>query len=114
MSHIPSEAQKIEVEGATVDCFKLAKDGESEYYFDTSKEGPPHPMVNAMSCLKLIKGTNDKVVMINHKAPGGLFDKLGSDITYEVTDLPDGLVQIVFKSVDSDEESDLTQSSCHG
>jgi len=114
MSHIPSEAQKIEVEGATVDCFKLAKDGESSYYFDTSKEGPPHPMVNAMCCLKLIKGTNDKVVMINHKAPGGLFDKLGSDIAYEVTDLPDGLVQIVFRSVDADEESDLAQTSCHG
>jgi len=67
-----------------------------------------------MSCLKLIKGTNDKVVMINHKAPGGLFEKLGADITYEVEDLPDGLVKVVFRSVDADVETDLTQSSCHG
>jgi hypothetical protein len=114
MSHIPSEAQKIEVEGATVDCFKLAKDGESEYYFDTSKEGPPHPMVNAMSCLKLIAGTNDKLVMINHKAPGGLFDKLGADIAYEVEDLPDGLVKIVFRSTGAATQTDFTQTSCHG
>jgi len=114
MSHIPNEAEKIEVEGATVDCFKLTKDGESEYYFDTSKEGPPHPMVNAMSCLKLIKGTNDKVVMINHKAPGGLFDKLGADIAYEVEELPDGLVKIVFTSTGAEAETDFTQTSCHG
>ena len=55
MSNIPNDAVKIEVEGATVDFFKREKDGQSSYYFDTSAEGPPHPMVNAMNGLKLKK-----------------------------------------------------------
>jgi hypothetical protein len=115
MSHIPSEAVKVEVEGATVDFFKLAKDGVSSYYFDTSKEGPPHPMVNAMSGLKVIKNTQDKVVMINHKAPGGLFEKLSADVEYNVEDLEGGLVKVTFSSVaDAGVESDLTQTSCQG
>jgi len=115
MSHIPSEAVKIEVEGATVDFYKLAQDGVSTYYFDTSKEGPPHPMVNAMSGLKLIKNTDDILVMINHKAPGGLFGKLEADVAHEVEDIEGGLVKVTFKSVaDAGVESDLTQTSCHG
>jgi hypothetical protein len=114
MSFIPSEAEKIEVEGATVDFYKLAKDGESTYYFDTSKTGPPHPMVNAMSGLKLIKNTNDKLVMINHKAPGGLFGKLEADVEHEVEDIEGGLVRVTFRSVDAGVDSDLTQTSCHG
>ena len=114
MSLIPSEAQKIEVEGATVDFYKLAKDGESTYYFDTSKTGPPHPMVNAMSGLKLIKNTNDKLVMINHKAPGGLFGKLEADVEYSVEDIEGGLVKVTFCSVAASVDSDLNQTSCHG
>jgi len=114
MSLIPSEAQKIEVEGATVDFYKLAKDGESTYYFDTSKTGPPHPMVNAMSGLKVIKNTNDKLVMFNHKSPGGLFNKLEADVEHSVEDIEGGMVKVVFKSVKSDVESDLTQTSCDG
>ena len=61
MIQIPSEAKKIEVAGATVDFFELAKDGISTYYFDTSKCGPPDPMVNAMSGLRLIKN-NDNIL----------------------------------------------------
>jgi len=115
MTHIPSEAQKVAVEGATVDFYKVAKDGESTYYFDTSKEGPPQPMVNAMAGIAVIKGTNDKVVMINHKAPGGLFAKLDDDVKYSVEDLPDGLVKVVFSyNEDASGESDLTQTSCAG
>jgi len=114
MSNIPSEATKIEVEGATVDFFKLAKDGESVYYFDTSASGPPHPMVNAMSGLKLIKNTNDKLVMINHKLPGGLFGKLEADVSHVAQDLEGGLVQVTFSSVEAGVDSDLTQTSCHG
>ena len=115
MSYIPNEAEKIVVDGATVDFYKLAKDGQSTYYFDTSKEGPPHPMVNAMSGLKVIKGTNDTLVMINHKAPGGLFAKLEDDVHYNVEDLPDGLVKVVFSyNPDAASESDLTQTSCEG
>ncbi len=115
MLHIPQDAQNITVEGATVDFYKLKKDGQSTYYFDTSKEGPPHPMVNAMSGLKLIKGTSDTLVMINHKTPGGLFGKLEDDVRYVVQDLPEGLVKVVFSyNPDAALESDLTQTSCGG
>lgn len=101
MSLIPNEASKIDVNGASVDFFKLEKDGESTYYFDTSKCGPPDPMVNAMCGLKLIKGTDDKLVMINHKAPGGLFAKLEDDISYETETLDNGLIKVVFSSNNS-------------
>ena len=115
MSYIPSEAQKVEVAGATVDFYKLAQDGVSTYYFDTSKEGPPHPMVNAMSGLQVIKGTNDKLVMINHKSPGGLFAKLEDDVIHEVEELPDGMVKVTFRyNNDAVNESDLAQTSCAG
>ncbi len=114
MLNIPSEATKIEVEGSTVDFFELAKDGVSDYYFDTSKEGPPHPMVNAMCGLKLVKKTNNSLVMFNHKAPGGLFDKLGADIAYETEDIEGGLVKVTFKDVNSGFDTDLNQASCHG
>jgi hypothetical protein len=115
MEHIPDDAQKIAVEGATVDFYKLQKDRQSTYYFDTSKEGPPHPMVNAMSGLNLIKGTNDTLVMINHKTPGGLFAKLEDDVRYVIEELPEGLVKVVFSyNPDALSESDLTQTSCGG
>jgi hypothetical protein len=115
MAAIPNEAVKIEVEGATVDFFQLAKDGQSTYFFDTSKEGPPHPMVNAMTGLGLIKGTDDNLVMINHKMPGGLFGKLEDDVTYTSEDIEGGLVKVVFShNKNSSSESDLTQTSCHG
>ncbi|MEN8303653.1 MAG: hypothetical protein ABFQ64_06260 [Campylobacterota bacterium] len=115
MSNIPSEATKIDVEGATVDFFELVKDTQSTYYFDTSAEGPPHPMVNAMSGLKLIKNTNNTLVMINHKTPGGLFGKLEADVSYVVEDLDEELVKVVFSSVaGTGIDSDLTQTSCSG
>jgi len=114
MSIIPSEAKKIEVEGATVDFFELAKDGVSTFYFDTSKSGPPHPMVNAMSGLKLIKHTKNTLVMINHKMPGGLFSKLKADVAHKAEDIDGGFVKVTFTNVDAGIDSDLTQTSCHG
>ena len=115
MSNIPTAAQKIEVDGATVEFFKVSEDTQSTYYFDTSKEGPPHPMVNAMSGLKLIKGTNDKLVMINHKMPGGLFGKLEDDVTHVAEDIEGGLVKVVFSyNANANAESDLSKTSCGG
>lgn len=114
MSLIPNEASKVEVAGATVDFFKLEKDGQSTYYFDTSKCGPPEPMVNAMSGLKLIKGTDSKLVMINHKTPGGLFSKLEDDISHEAEAVDGGLVKITFSSNNaSTSNTDFDQSTCH-
>ena len=114
MSNIPNEASKIAVEGSTVDFFELAKDGVSTYYFDTSASGPPHPMLNAMSGLKLIKNTNNTLVMINHKAPGGLFGKLEADVSHVAEDIDGGLVKVTFSNVNAGVDSDLTQTSCSG
>ncbi|WP_310442536.1 hypothetical protein [Sulfurimonas sp.] len=113
MSLIPADASKIDVAGATVDFFKLEKDGQSTYYFDTSKCGPPEPMVNAVSGLKLIKGTNDKLVMINHKTPGGLFAKLQDDISHEIEETPSGLVKVIFSSNNSSSSNTNLQNISH-
>ncbi|MFA7354267.1 MAG: hypothetical protein WCZ70_06555 [Sulfurimonadaceae bacterium] len=113
MSLIPNEATKVDVAGATVDFFKLEKDGQSTYYFDTSKCGPPEPMVNAVSGLKLIKGTNDKLVMINHKTPGGLFAKLQDDISHEIEETPSGLVKVIFSSNNSSSSDTNLQNISH-
>lgn len=113
MSLIPTDASKIDVAGATVDFFKLEKDGQSTYYFDTSKCGPPEPMVNAVSGLKLIKGTNDKLVMINHKTPGGLFAKLQDDISHEIEETPSGLVKVIFSSYNSSSSNTNLQNISH-
>lgn len=114
MSNIPSKAKKLEVNGATVDFFELAKDGISTYYFDTSAEGPPHPMVNAMSGLKLIKNTKNTLVMINHKTPGGLFGKLEADVAYDVEDIEGDFVKVTFSNINAGVDSDLSQTSCGG
>ena len=62
MDFIPNDAEKTEVTGSSVDFFKKIEDGLSTYYFDTSKTGPPAPMVNAMCGLKVIKGTSTNKV----------------------------------------------------
>jgi len=113
MSNIPSEAKKIEVNGATVDFFELAKDGVSTYYFDSSKCGPPDPMVNAMAGLKLLDAPNKKVVMINHKSPGGLIAKIGENYDIDEQKLEDGRVKLTFsyKSGES-EKANLADNSC--
>jgi hypothetical protein len=71
-------------------------------------------MVNGMSGLKVIKGTNNKLVMINHKAPAGLFGKLDKDVSYDVEDLDSGISVMTFKSISgTGTESDLNQTACH-
>ncbi|HIE35579.1 MAG TPA: hypothetical protein EYP79_05240 [Campylobacterales bacterium] len=113
--HIPQNAQKVEVEGATVDFYKFQDGDETYYIFDTSRCGPPEPMVNAMAGLKLVKDSKTKLIMINHKKPMGLFDKIGQNYEIETKDLPDGNVKIIFSYLkDSSEKADLSDSSCHG
>ncbi len=91
-----SEKVKIEVEGATAPVYKYTIDGITYYEFDTSELGPPEPMVNALSVLKLLKNPNEVVVMINHSKPVGLFDKIGEKYTYEVEKL-DEKYKIIFR-----------------
>ncbi|MEA3373759.1 MAG: hypothetical protein U9Q62_08735 [Campylobacterota bacterium] len=115
MGLLPAEAKKIEVAGATVDFFTYIKDGLSVYQFDTSMCGPPDPMVNAMAGLRMIDASDKKLIMINHKAPGGLFGKIGENFDYMVEDLADGNVKVVFSyKTGESEKADLTQTSCGG
>ena len=113
MSELIKEA--LEVEGANVPFFTY-KDGEDQIIeFDTSKCGPPDPMVNAMAGLKLLDGPNKKVVMINHKSPGGLLAKIGENYDIKEEKLDDGRVKLVFSYKTGDSETaDLTQNSCNG
>ena len=89
------DKEKIEVEGATVPVYKYEKDNITYYEFDTSKLGPPEPMVNALSVLKLVDSPNKKAVMINHKKPMGLFDKISDRFDYRIEEL-DGKYKIEF------------------
>ena len=111
MSELNREA--IEVEGANVPFFTYQEGEDQVFEFDTSKCGPPDPMVNAMAGLKLLDAPNKKVVMINHKSPGGLLAKIGENYDIAEEKLEDGRVKLIFsyKAGDS-EQADLSQNSC--
>ena len=107
--------EPMDVTGATVPFFTYI-DGETQVYeFDTSKCGPPDPMVNAMVGLKLLTSADKKLVMINHKSPGGLFSKIGDNYDIAQEDIEGGLVKVTFtyKSGES-EKADLNDASCSG
>lgn len=106
--------EKIEVLGSTVDFFKEIQNGLTTYQFDTSKCGPPDPMVNAMAGLQLLD-ENSQLVMINHKSPGGLFPKIKNDFEFREEDTSDGKVKVIFtKKADASNSTDFSQNSCHG
>ncbi len=111
----PSDAQKVQVEGATVDFYKW-KEGDTTYYgFDTSKLGPPEPMVNAMAGLKLVDNPSVKLVMVNHKMPMGLLNKIGENFQIEKEELSDGRIRLIFGYKEGEsEKADLSDSHCHG
>ncbi|WP_294959022.1 hypothetical protein [Sulfurovum sp.] len=107
--------QSIEVPGATVPFFTYTI-GETQYFeFDTSKCGPPEPMVNAMAGLKMIDGPNKKVVMINHQKPMGLLDKIGENYDIATEKMDDGRVKLIFSYKSGESESaDLNDAACQG
>lgn len=109
------EKKEIEVLGATVP-FYTYNIGETQYYeFDTSKCGPPEPMVNAMSGLKLIKSFNQKLVMINHKKPMGLLDKVGENYEIATEKMEDGRIKLIFSYKEGEsEKANLSDISCGG
>lgn len=112
MSELVKET--LEVEGATVP-FYTYKMGETQIIeFDTSKCGPPEPMVNAMAGLKLVN-KNTKLAMINHKKPGGLLNKIGENYEIESEKLEDGRVKLLFSyKAGESEKADLSENSCAG
>ncbi|HFQ61567.1 MAG TPA: hypothetical protein ENK39_04615 [Epsilonproteobacteria bacterium] len=109
------EKKEIDVTGATVPFYEYTI-GETQYYeFDTSKCGPPEPMVNAMSGLKLIKGPQQKVVMINHKKPMGLLEKIGENYDIKTEKMEDGRMKLIFSYKEGEsEKADLSEASCAG
>jgi hypothetical protein len=108
------QENQIEVQGATVPFFKESINGVTVYTFDTSATPPPEPMVNAMLGLQLLN-ENSKLVMINHKSPGGLFPKIEAEFDFEIIDLDDGRIQVVFtKKHNTDSTTEFTKNSCEG
>ncbi|MBL0687532.1 MAG: hypothetical protein JJV94_06885 [Sulfurospirillum sp.] len=106
--------QTIEVAGSTVDFFKFLDGNITVFTFDTSNCQPPEPMVNSMCGLQLLTKSNQRLEMINHKAPMGLFPKIEDDFDYKITKLDDsGKVKVVFtKKENAKNSTDFTQNSC--
>jgi len=114
MNYLPQDATKITVDGSTVDFYTYKKENSTYYQFDTSMTGPPEPMVNAMAGLNLIDGPDKKLVMINHKSPGGLLAKIGENYNIEEEPLDGGKVCLTFTYKEGATESaDLSDNSCH-
>jgi hypothetical protein len=114
MGKLPESAEKIEVTGATVDFFKFIENGLTTYQFDTSKCGPPDPMVNAMVGLQLLDD-NSQLIMINHKAPGGLFPKVEAEFNYEIAQTQDAMAKIIFtKKSGVKSTTDFASNQCGG
>jgi len=107
---------KIEVTGATVDFFEFQEGDTKVYTFDTSSCQPPEPMVNGMCGLQLLTKSNQRLEMINHKAPLGLFPKIEADFNYEVIQIDEnGKVKVIFTiKEDAKNSTDFTQTSCSG
>lgn len=89
--YIPKNAKQIEVINATIPFYE----DEDCYYFDSRSTPFPEPMINTVAGLELLN-ENKKLVMINHKIPMGLFPKIEAYFDYEVEELKDGNVRIIF------------------
>ncbi len=114
MNLIPQNAQEIELNGATVPFYKYEDNGVSYLQFDTSKCGHPEPMVNAMVGLQTITD-GQTLVMINSKAPMGLFPKVENDFSFKVENLEDGLVKVLFTKKSADASStNFADTACNG
>jgi hypothetical protein len=114
MGLFPENAQEITLEGATVPFYKYEEDGVEYIAFDSSKTGHPEPMVNAMTGLKNL-ADNQKLVMVNHKPPMGLFPKIEADYNYSVEELDNGLFKITFsKKSDAAGATNYNDTACNG
>jgi len=110
----PDNAEQFSPEGATVPFFKYTIEDSQIVEFDTSKCGPPEPMVNAMIGLGMVNA-DTKLLMINHKTPAGLINKIGENYNVNSVNTPDGGVQLLFSYKDGEsEKANLSDNSCHG
>jgi uncharacterized protein (DUF2249 family) len=113
MSLIPQNANQVEVNGATVPFYKYEENGVKFLQFDSSKSGHPEPMINAMSGLQAISD-DEKLVMINSKAPMGLFPKIENDFSFEVVELDNGLFKIIFTKKGDGASTNFNDQGCSG
>jgi len=114
MDQIPKDAKLIEVSGSTVDFYEVNNSDEISYYFDTSECMPPEPMINAMAGLQILK-ENNKLIMINHKPPMGLFPRIQKDFNYEIIECKDGIHLVIFSlKKGTTNQTDFSQTSCNG
>ena len=112
--NFPNEnATKIEVDGASVDFYTFTQGDETYYYFDTTKCGPPEPMVNAMAGLQLLKNDNEVLIMHNHKKPMGLLNKIQENYSIKEEMQEDGSIQLFFRRNALSDQADLSDNSCH-
>ncbi|MFZ9659844.1 MAG: hypothetical protein ACO29X_04765 [Arcobacteraceae bacterium] len=105
--------QEIILEGATVPFYKETINDILTYVFDSSRCGHPEPMINAMIGLQTIKN-NEKLIMINSKAPAGLFPKVENDFNYEIEELENGTFQITFTKQGDGSSTDFSDRGCGG
>lgn len=105
--------REIQLEGATVPFYVSEVEGVVTYRFDSSLCGHPEPMINAMTGLQKIQA-GEKLVMINSKAPMGLFPKIEDDFSYEVVELADGKFEITFMKKGSGGNTDFNDNGCAG
>jgi len=110
----PEDAKEFIPEGATVPFYEYETKEGRVIEFDTSKCGPPEPMVNAMTALKFID-ENTSVIMINHKRPMGLLDKIAQNYNIKEAPMGDGRIKLLFSYKEGEsEKADLTDTSCGG
>ena len=104
--------EKIDVPNGTVEFIKGNFNNVVTYGFNTSTGG--HPMVNAMAGLAMLKD-GEKLIMINHCAPMGLFPKVESEFEFTYADREDGLTRIEFtKKTGVSGNTDFESTSCSG
>jgi uncharacterized protein (DUF2249 family) len=114
MNNLPANSEQIEIEGATVPFFTYKDNGVTFLQFDSSKCGHPEPMINAMMGLQSIKD-GEKLVMINSKAPMGLFPKVEDEFNFELDELENGNAKVIFtKRAESEAKTDFEDTGCGG
>ena len=114
-SILPENAEQIDVTGATVPFYKYESEGITYFQFDTSMTGPPEPFINAVCGLKFVQNASTKLVMVNHKYPGGLFEKIGQSFDYEAINHPSGVIKVIFSYKEGASDGiDLSGMSCGG
>ena len=114
MNLIPEGSIQIEITGATVPFYKYKINGQKYLQFDSSLCGHPEPMINAMTGLQNIED-DEKLIMINSKAPMGLFPKVEAGFNFEVETLEDGRAKVTFTiRGEGDAATDFADTGCSG